>query len=315
MRKGWIIILTGLLIISCQKPADYYQGYIEGYFTNLSSNSDGFLQQLIVHRGDAVKAGQELFALEGQPQLSQFEQAREKLIQAQADLTNLIKGQRSTVLEGIQAQLRQAQADLEYAQRTYQRYQALVRTGAISKSQFDQAKSDFERSHARINEIVANLGEAQLGARTDVIKSARAAVSGAAAELNSAEWFLSKKTIEAPADATVFDTFYRNNEYVPAGRPVVSLLIPTDIRVIFFVPQMDLNKIKYGMKVIVRCDGCARTYSGNVTFISSKAEFTPPIIYSEEERQKFVFRIEARLIPDDAKLVHPGQPVDVRIQN
>lgn len=313
IRRILLIIVIVIGITSCQRSSQV-QGYIEGYFTYLASNSDGFLQTLAVQRGEPVKGAQVLFILENQPEASQVAQAQDRLRQAEFDLKNLQKGQRYTILQGIEEQMRQATADLDFAQKTFMRNETLVKTGAVSKSQYDQAKSDFDRSNARFKELMANLNEAKLGARTDVIKSAEAALAAAVAQANIAEWYLAKKSIAAPADGRVFDTYYRTGEFVPSGRPVVSMLIPENVRLLFYVPQPLLSQLKVGQIVNVNCDGCAKTYSATISFIAPNAEYTPPFIFSEKERQKFVFRVEARFSNEDAKILHPGQPVDVSLQ-
>jgi HlyD family secretion protein len=99
---------------------------------------------------------------------------------------------------------------------------------------------------------------------------------------------------------------------VPAGRPIVSLLPPENVRVRFFVPQAILPQVHIGDRIVVNCDGCAPDLTARVNFISAQAEFTPPIIYSLEERARLVFRIEA--IPERPGDVRVGQPVSIALQ-
>lgn len=310
----FIIVVVLSLLTGCQRHNNIVQGYIEGYYTYLSSNSEGFLQTLKVARGDVVKSGQTLFVLESQPEAYQVEQAQEKLQQAEFDLSNLEKGQRYTILKGIEEQLQQASADLDYAKVTYYRNQQLVKTSAVSRADYDQAKANFDRANARFKELMANFNEAKLGARTDVIASAEAAVNAAVTQANIASWYLAKKSIGAPGDGTVNDTFYREGELVPAGRPIVSMLIPADVRVIFYVPEPSLGKIAIGNTVTVNCDGCAKSFDAKINYIGSQAEYTPPFIFSEKERAKFVYRVEAVFNDIGAKAMHPGQPVDVTLK-
>lgn len=316
-KRQIICVLTCVILFflaGCQRNQNTFQGYIEGYLTFLSVNTDGYLQQLLVVRGTPVILGQNLFALESQPEASQLAQAQEKLRQAQSDLSNLQKGQRYTILQGIQAQIGQATADLELAKKTFGRNQQLVTTNAISKEQFDRATSDFQRANQRFNELMANLSEAKLGARVDVVQAAEAAVAAAVTQVSIAQWYLVKKTGASPATGTVYDTFFRLGEYVPAGRPVLALLIPKDYRVIFYVPEPILSKIALGNNVLIKCDGCGQARPAKISFISSQAEFTPPIIFSKTERRKFVYRVEAQFTDEIAKTFHPGQPVDVSLK-
>ena len=113
----------------------------------------------------------------------------------------------------------------------------------------------------------------------------------------------------SPADQEVY---YREGEMVQAGRPIVSLLPPGNIKVRFFVPQAVLPTVHIGDAVTVRCDGCASDLVARVRFISAQAEFTPPVIYSQEERARLVFRVEA--IPERPRDLRVGQPVTVALQ-
>jgi HlyD family secretion protein len=108
----------------------------------------------------------------------------------------------------------------------------------------------------------------------------------------------------------VHETYYVQGEWVPAGRPVVSLLPPGNLKIRFFVPESALGSMRLGRTVLVDCDGCGRRLEATVNWIATKAEYTPPLIYSRDQRHKLVFMVEARLAPGPAAL-HPGQPVDV----
>jgi HlyD family secretion protein len=93
----------------------------------------------------------------------------------------------------------------------------------------------------------------------------------------------------------------------------VSLLPPGNIKVRFFVPEKMVGRLKIGQAASVHCDGCAKEVAAQITYISPQSEFTPPVIYSNETRAKLVFLIEARPKIDDATLLPPGQPVEVRV--
>ena len=132
------------------------------------------------------------------------------------------------------------------------------------------------------------------------------------AALARAEWDLAQKNQSAPQAGQVFDTLYRPGEWVPAGRPVVVLLPPQNIKVRAFVPQARIGTIRLGDPVQVTVDGVEKPFRGRVSFISPRAEFTPPVIYSRENRAKLVFLVEAVFDPETAARLHPGQPVDIR---
>src|SRR5262245_2523977 len=145
-----------------------------------------------------------------------------------------------------------------------------------------------------------------------VFDDAEAALRSAQARLNSARTRLERRHLASPVAGTVQEVYFRVGEMVPAGRPIVSLLPPENVRVRFFVPQAILPQVHIGDRITVNCDGCAPDLAARVNFISAQAEFTPPVIYSLEERARLVFRIEA--IPERPADVRVGQPVSSALQ-
>jgi HlyD family secretion protein len=142
------------------------------------------------------------------------------------------------------------------------------------------------------------------------LEDAEATLRTARARLNSAQTRLARRKMASPVNGSVQQIYYRPGETVPAGRPVVSLLPPGNIKVRFFVPETVLPKVALGEAVAIHCDGCKSDVAAKVTFISRTSEFTPPVIYSLDERSKLVFLIEARTgTPGELRV---GQPVDVR---
>jgi HlyD family secretion protein len=142
------------------------------------------------------------------------------------------------------------------------------------------------------------------------VEDAEAALRTAQARLASAQTRLARRKMASPVTGSVQQIYYRPGELVPAGRPVVSLLPPGNIKIRFFVPETVLPKIALGDAVTIHCDGCKADVPAKVTFISRTSEFTPPVIYSLDERSKLVFLIEARTgTPGELRV---GQPVDVR---
>ncbi|MCB1509883.1 MAG: efflux RND transporter periplasmic adaptor subunit [Hyphomicrobiaceae bacterium] len=138
---------------------------------------------------------------------------------------------------------------------------------------------------------------------------AEAALRTAEARINSARTHLKRRRVASPIAGFVQEVYYRVGEIVPSGRPVVSLLPPSRIRIRFFVPQSELPTLKMGQTVAIRCDGCPPGLIAHISFISTEAEYTPPVIYGPKERARLVFRVEAR--PDRPELVRVGQPVSI----
>ena len=142
-------------------------------------------------------------------------------------------------------------------------------------------------------------------------EDAEATLRQAKANLEWAQTRLARRNAYSPGDATVEQIYYRPGETVPAGRPVVALLPPSNLKFRFFAPQAVLPGIQFGETVGVSCDGCEKGLTAKVSFIARSAEFTPPVIYSLEERAKLVFLIEAR--PEQPEKFRVGQPVTVTL--
>lgn len=142
---------------------------------------------------------------------------------------------------------------------------------------------------------------------------AQAALAQAKANLAWAETRLARRRAVSPADGTIQEVYFRYGETVPSGKPVVALLPPGNLKLRFFAPEAVLPRLNYGETVSVSCDGCEQGLTAKVSFIARSAEYTPPVIYSLEERAKLVFLIEAR--PDRPEKFRVGQPLTVTLSD
>ena len=267
------LVLIALLLAGCSKQDGHaWLGYAEGDTAFVAAPQAGWVANLKVERGDAVKVGDLLFALDDTAQAAARDQARAQIAQAGG-------------------QMGQAKASLALAEKELTRQQALLRAGAGTKQAFDQAKSARDTAAALIAQIQGAQAQAQ-------------------ATLANAAYQLSERDVVSRTQGTVQDVFFRPGEYAPAMTPVISILPPGNVYVRFFVPESEFAKVKLGQKVRVSCDGCPANITATVSFIAAREEFTPPVIFSVGNREKLVFKIEART-PGGLKL-HPGQPVDVR---
>ena len=295
-------------------PSDRLQGYVEGEYVYVASPLPGTLESLAVKRGAQVKAGEPLFALTHTPEQAVRDEAERRLTLARANLEDVRKGKRPSEIESLEAQLAQAKDAATLAETEYQRQDKLWRDqGVNSRQELDRALSARDQDRQRVAQLEADLKTARLGARGDLVAAAEAEVHAREAVLVRAEWDLSQKAQAAPQAGLVFDTLYREGEWVAAGKPVVVLLPPQNIKVRAFVPETLLGNLRVGGTVEVLVDGGTAPVAGKVSFISPKAEFTPPVIYSRETRGKLVFLIEAVFEPETAAKFHPGQPVDVKL--
>lgn len=294
-----------------RKSGDRVQGYVEGEYVYVASPFAGQLEMLSVQRGQWVKPPQPLFALECGLETAAREEAERKLVQGRANLEDAKKGKRPQELESAEALLKQARASLMLSEKEYKRQDDLHSRGVTSTQDFDRARSARDQDQHRVQQLEADLETAHLGSRDDQVAAAEANVRALEAALAQAEWNLSQKRQNAPQEGLVFDTLYQQGEWVAAGRPVIALLPPENVKVRAFVPEERVGTIHPGGSASVFVDGVKNPFVGKVTFISPQAEYTPPVIYSQESRKKLVFMIELRFDAASAAKLHPGQPVDV----
>jgi HlyD family secretion protein len=178
----------------------------------------------------------------------------------------------------------------------------------------DLQRADVMMSEAAVKNAEQAYDRAQKLLKTasgteKAVEDAEAALRTAQARLNSAQTRLARRKLASPVTGTVQQVYFRPGEMVPAGRPIVALLPPGNLKVRFYVPQAVLSRLSYGEQVKVNCDGCAADITARISFIAGTAEYTPPVIYSREERAKLVFLIEA--LPDRPDALRVGQPIDV----
>jgi HlyD family secretion protein len=312
--KTALAALAVLALASCRPRAGTaYQGYLEGEFVYLAAPLAGRLEKLSVQKGAQIAAGAELFRLEQGAENAALGEAAERLRQAQARLADLRKGQRPAELAVLEARHAQARTAAELSGLELARATKLRDTAVLSDDSYDRARLSHEANLTLVAETAAQFATAQLGARADLIAAAEADVAAAQAALDRTGWAVTQKSQAAPRAGLVYDTLYREGEFVAAGAPVVALLPPENIKVRFFVPEAQFGALKAGDAVQVAFTGRDHPLEARVVYLSPKPEYTPPVLYNRENRSKLVFMVEAVFAADVARDLHPGQPVEVTL--
>lgn len=313
-RYAILLLAVTLVLPACERaPSTLLQGYIEGEFVYVSAPLGGKIAKLHVQRGAQVQAGDVLFELENTSEKAARDESAQRLQQARATLEDAKKGKRPTEIDSLQAQLKQAREAVALSEIELGRQEKLTKTGAVAVETIDRSRSTNVQNHQRVEQLEADLKTAALGLRSDAVSALESEVKAREAALAKAEWDLSQKQQKAQQAGIVNDTLYREGESVAASRPVVVLLPPANVKVRAFVPQTKLASLHVGDPAKVRIDGAGDSVAGKVSFIAPQAEYTPPVIYSQENRSKLVFMIELRFDDAVAAKLHPGQPVDVEL--
>jgi HlyD family secretion protein len=304
---GWFFLRPG------PPTPEEWQGYAEADFVKIGPTQQGLVTAVKVERGDHVVKGAPLFEQDDADDRYAVDQATRLVQQAKDQLANLQSPAKPTEIAQAEANLRDATAARDKVQADLQRNQALLKSGAATAQLVDQEQADLRSATARIaaDEAALEQAKASLG-RPGEITAQTSTVEAAEAALAQARWRLDQRSVVSPVTGVVADVLARAGETLAAGAPVVSLLPPENIFVRFFVPEPSLAHLHVGDTVALLCDNCSADVTGAVSFIAPQAEYTPPFIYSETTRSKFVFLAEARPKPAEATLFNPGQPVSVR---
>ena len=300
-------LIAALVLVPRLNRPHVLTGYVEGEPLYLAAPVSGAVAQVFVQRGDRVKAGDKLFVVDPRQLAAQRQQAQAEVGAAQAQAQDARQGLRPVELEVYDANIAAAEARARDDAADMRRIEPLVRKGVYAPARLDDVRAALQTANAQLAAARRQRDAAALGARKGQVQAADSRVAQAHAGLSVAEARLSDLAPLAPSDGRVEEVFFQQGEWSVANQPVVSLLPDDRIKLRFFVPQQSLSAYRPGAVVSFACDGCAKGLTARITYVSPRPEFTPPIIYSREARDRLVYRVEAR---PSARL-NPGQPVDV----
>lgn len=317
IRAAVALIMASALLTGCGEASEEgkFSGYVEAEYIYVAAPDSGWIVSAPKRAGDAVETEDTLFELDPERQEAARDEAARRLEQAAAQARDLASGARAEEIAAVEAQLAEAEAARENAETSFERVKTLVARGVAPQAQLDDATAAVDEAKARVRAIEANLATARLAGRAETRNAADAGREAAEAALRQAQWAVDQRCVRAQVSGRVEQVFLRKGEFATAGAPVLALLPPDGLKIRFFAPEADLAGLAPGARVMVSADALDAPIPARVTFVATEAEYTPPVIYSAESREKLVFMIEAR--PEtDAKLralLRPGQPVDVRL--
>ncbi|MER8464742.1 HlyD family efflux transporter periplasmic adaptor subunit [Mesorhizobium sp. M1396] len=302
--------LAAQLFSACAPAAPLAVGYVEGDYVLLAPIEVAQVETVMVKRGDRVVPGTTVVTLESADARIAVAQAEAGLAQAQAQLADLQIGKRPEEIAVLRAELDMASAQAADAKRKFDRAADLFKRGAGTQADFDTASATLETANAQVGQATANLAVGGLPARPETIKAADNQVKQAQATLEQARWRLSKRVLAAPSPGRVNDVIRNPGDTAGPTAPVISILPDGAVKLSVYIPESAFSSVKVGTLLGVHCDGCGPDVKARVSYVSPDPEFTPPVIYSLENRQKLVYLVEAR--PEgDAGPLQPGQIVDV----
>lgn len=303
--------LIASLLSACAPQAPFATGYVEGEYTLVAPVETAQVRLVSVSRGDRVAAGTVLVEMERRDAEIALAQADANLAQARSQLADLLDGARPEEIAVIEATLTSARLQAEEAARERDRVLQLYQRGVATDAQRDDAISVADVARARVTQVSAELEVARLPARPQAIAQSRAAVAAAEAAREQALWRRDQRTLTLAEPVSVVDVIRHEGEIAGPSAPVLSVLPDGAVKLRLYVPEATISRVAVGDLLAVECDGCDDGGQARVSYVSDQPEFTPPVIYSVENRQKLVYLIEAR--PESRHSLKPGQIVSVSL--
>lgn len=288
-------------------------GYIEADVTAVASPVSGTMAQMAVKEGQTVQPGDKLYVLESQQEQARLAEAQARKDQADAQSKNLSKGARQAELESLRAKLRYTKVQLAQAESNLKKSESLLKKNFISEAQVETDRTNVSLALAQVEDARAALRAAKAGARTDEQAAAVAQAAAAQAGVAQVEWLLQQKQVTAPVSGVVQELYIRQGEFATAGSTTLTILHTGSLRVRFFVPNDLRPQFMPGASVNVVISGCDKPASARITRVSARPEYTQPMMFSQELRDRLSFLTEARLETPNGCTAPPGTPVGVKV--
>lgn len=306
------IALIAALLPFCEPDGALAVGYVEGEYVLVAPIETARIQRLNATRGDRVEPGTVLVETDRRDIDILVAKAEATVARVKSELADLRRGARDAEIAAAEAAVESAQADLDEAGREYARIQGLFERNVSAQAQLDVARAKRDIAQARLREKEARLELLRLPARPDRIAAAEAAVAEATAALDAVKWRQSQRTLRSQVSGVIADIYRFPGDLAGPQAPVLSILPDAGVKLRFYVPETSYALLAIGDTVTFTCDNCPEDLQASVSYLATGPEFTPPVIYSLDVRQKLVYLAEARMTetPDYLK---PGQIVDVRL--
>ncbi len=306
------ISFLGAILPGFGQPATpSWNGYVEANYVYVAAASPGRIEKITVAEGEAAEAGQVVVVLDSAQHRATLAAAEARVAAAEANLQNLTTGSREDEIEVIRAALQKAEADLRLAEENAARSRQLHGEGLAPEARLDRDLATLESAGATVKQLQAELRVAELPARDAQQLQAEANLAAARAESERAHADLDDRSLAAPVAGRVERLYFSAGETAGTGTPILALLPADALKVKFYVPGPERPLLEVGARIAVACGGCPEGLTASVSYFASDPQFTPPVIYSREERDRLTFLVEAVLARGAG--LPPGQPVTVSL--
>jgi HlyD family secretion protein len=308
MMRSIPLLALAVLLAACGEADTRLYGYAEGKFVLLAPETTGRLVNVRAVEGAHVEAGIMMFQLDDSTERAALESARNTAAAAAARFDDAAAGGREPEVAAARELLTQARAAQVRAQADRDRAQSLFQSGVVARARLDEAAAAADAADARVAELRQRLSLTALPARENALRAVDAEAKAAQAHAIVADDNLRRRYVTSPAAGRVERVIRHTGDLAGPDKPAVRFLPDGQVRAIVFIPAPRLAQTPVGTRLAVRCDGCPEGARAEITSVAEESEFTPPIIYSDNERARLVFRAEARFLGFTPP---PGTPLDL----
>jgi len=310
---GAVAVGAGLRLVRQQDTGGLtLYGNVDIREVELAFRIGGRLQTVNYEEGDTVSAGDAVAQIDAEPYSEALAVAQARVAQARANLAKLEAGSRPQEVARARAAVNQAQAAYDNAERELRRQSELLETGASSQRIVDAARTGRDETAAGLAAARENLALAEEGFRAEDIAAARADLAAATAQAELSSTQLEDTKLVAPSAGTLIARLREPGSMLSAGAPVYSLSLRDPVYVRAYVDEPNLGKLAPGMPVTITTDSSEQAYSGQIGFISPRAEFTPRSVETTTLRTDLVYRLRI-VVPDADEGLRQGMPVTVHL--
>jgi HlyD family secretion protein len=296
-----------LLLTACSGSEEAgLHGYAEGDFIAIAPDTPGPIVETLAREGERVEAGAPLFRLDAAQETAALAAAGARIEAARARFDDAAAGARTPEIEAVRDQLDQARAAEREARDARARARELFDNGHVSRARLDQAEAAAETASARLAEMRQRLSAIQLPGRENRLRALEAEIAAAMAERDRAADALARRGVSAPTAGRIHRQIRFEGEQAGPAQPVYELLPQGAVYALLFIPEPRLAAHPVGTRLDVACDSCPAGLTARIVTIAEDAEFTPPVIYSDNERARLVYRAEARF---EGTPPPPGTPL------
>ena len=307
-----LTLIGALALAACSDTHDErLHGYVEGDYALIAPETSGRLIEIGVREGEQVERGAMLFRLDDRLERAAITGADARIEAAAARFDDAAAGGREPEIAAARDQLAQARATQTQTREDLTRTRELFDRGIIPRARLDTAEAAATSANARVAELRERLTLAQLPARENQLRALSADVAAAEAERARLIDIQDRRVVSAPSAGLIERQLRYEGELSGPTQPVLRFLPDGAVHGLIFIPEPELTGLPVGSVLNIDCDGCDPGLVATIRFIAEGPEFTAPVIYSDNERARLVYRAELRF---DATPPPPGTPISATPQ-